>query len=175
MQFLKQAMWLSIPAWALAVLLTPFIIPDVRITYRHDVAINEIRNLRHVLSSEFPDADNVSLDEIVNSAVWKQNCFDDPWDNDYCLTIRHEQDLWSGNNPFHVYSLGENGSTNSNGNDADDINSWNYDRSSFYGPKAVARFKNDRLTNSISLWPFTFALLYLLLNCALAICRRFGT
>ncbi|MEL7500705.1 MAG: type II secretion system protein GspG [Planctomycetota bacterium] len=85
----------------------------------------------------------------------------DPWGHEYQLVKRDE----GVNLCWHVYSFGEDGRSKSNGNDQDDINTWNYSVSTYYAPKIKQQQRIDDAR--VAIWlavPFFLVLAWKLLG-----------
>lgn len=85
----------------------------------------------------------------------------DVWGNAY-VVVRSEGLVGEGKIPsrrqlpFHVYSLGEDGSTSSSGNDPDDINSWDKDSAAMYARAWRVTLALESGWGSLALFPFTY-------------------
>ena len=165
MRFSIAHLLLIVPAWVIAFQIAPYTFPWPRVSWRHDGVANEIRGIR--LS-----ANNETLSELEH----RHSELTDAWGNKYQFVGRNEPGLFGSNSSIHVYSLGKDGITKSNGNDLDDINSWDYDRGDYYGP-LVNREYNQRI-NVQALWqtiwicPITYVLMLPFLSWILRIQRN---
>lgn len=156
---------LLFPAWVIAFLIAPYAkVQAVRVNYRHDNAASDIRGIRLWAALQLDQRPNLQYSDYDAKQLWTdlghQN---DPWGNKYQLIERDEPGLYDLQSPFHAYSFGADGKSDSNGNDPDDINSWNYDRYRYYGAKIAM---DERVTNLMkTLWLTPLVYLTLLVVC----------
>ena len=161
---------LIFPAWAFAYIVAPYAATqNDRFTYRHDVESASIRNYRS-WAIYYSDASGRKFvnDRLANR--WADIVHDcDQWGNKYQLVEHDEHDeSWPPSpsrdetqvhefpSPYHVYSFGEDGKSDTNGNDPDDINSWNYDRNTFYGRQIANEMKRKYLWRTLWLTPIIY-------------------
>ena len=145
-----------------------------RICYRFDAAHSEVRNLRLAAESiwdgEFDTPEffgtkdltiNLLNDWISETLLGDHpltRCTDhrrlDPWGNPYRCVLRKEI---NPQQPFGFYSAGSDGVSQSDGNDADDLNSWDPNCRRFY----LRRIEDNRRTMyavvGFIFTPFTYA------------------
>ena len=165
MRFSIAHLLLIVPAWVIAYQIAPYTFPWPRVSWRHDSVANVIREIR-------VSANNETLSELEH----RHSELTDAWGNRYQFVEQNDPGLFGSNSSVHVYSLGKDGKTKSNGNDLDDINSWNYDRGIYYGPLVNSEY-NQRI-NEQSLWqtiwicPITYVLLLPILSWILRIRRN---
>lgn len=137
MQFTIRSLLLVFPAFFVGVFAAQFRDSGARVDYNWTEAVNEARQLHwHI---EFTDDSHqgkpVSVDAINQWLAGKlpanhplarrlrEPPKKDPWGNPYRCVRRFDGERES----FGVYSTGRDGVTKSEGNDADDLNSWNDD------------------------------------------------
>ncbi|GEM_PF-4288213 len=79
----------------------------------------------------------------------------DPWGNPYrCIRYRHS--YMDETRTVGFYSTGQDGVTNTSGNDADDLNSWNPECRQWYVRDINARRRSQILVNGILLTPIVY-------------------
>lgn len=66
--------------------------------------------------------------------------------------------------PIHAFSFGADGKSDTNGNDLDDINSWNYDPENFYGRLIANDLKREYLWRTLWVTPINYTLILLTLH-----------
>ena len=119
-----------------------------------------IRDCAEQLHAETQDIDLLKIenDELITQATETP----DPWGNEYqiCELQNVDQQL-AGDCPFHVYTLGEDGITRTDGNDPDDINSWNLDSGRFYARRVARHWESEKLWQTVWTTPILLALAWL--------------
>jgi len=157
LQFSLAHLLLVFPAWILAYFLA--IHMDVaRVTYRHDIAANGIRHIRLWATLELEKHVDLEFAEYDTAALWSgMNGNRDPWGNPYQIVELDRRGMYGLPSTFHVYSLGEDGKSDSSGNDPDDINSWNFDVEKHYGRRVAARHARESLWRTLWLTPIVYA------------------
>jgi len=88
----------------------------------------------------------------------------DLWGNEYQIVELDRRGLFGSTSPFHVYSLGADGRSDSGGNDDDDINSWDYDRGKHYGRIIAAELARENLWRTLWLTPIIYVMFLLVLR-----------
>ena len=161
MRFSISQLLLLFPAWIIAFIIGPFLVPPLLVTWKHDRAANDIRNIRmwamHEIASyetkpSFADFDQKKLASDFNGLI-------DPWGNPYQVIELEKPGLVVSELTFHAYSFGVDGASESNGNDSDDINSWDYDRDRHYGPMIRNDDLNANLWRTLWLTPIIYLVL----------------
>ena len=163
-QFSTTSLLLIFPAWILATFLVP---PghdaDLRVTYKFDIARRDVIHARYMAIEQFEYFNKTKfgdydIDQIVSSIG--QN---DPWGNPYKFV---ERPSGPSEHPttFHAYSMGADGTSSSNGNDFDDLNSWNDDGTAYYLNKLNAENQRKALWHTIWLTPLVFLAMILFLK-----------
>ena len=165
LRFSNLQLFLLIPAWIAAFLISPYLQPLVLISWKHDAAFNDIQQIRAWISRqrvidpglEFSDFDQTQLASDFGD-------LSDPWGNQYQIIERDQISLPNSDATFHAFSFGLDGISKSNGDDPDDINSWDYDRSRYYGamirgPRITIQSLANRLGYAYSLLNATVSLL----------------
>lgn len=157
MRFSLLHLLLFFPAWCFAYLVAPFATGDIsRITWRHDVAANDIRQIRLYAENAIHDNASLSFNDFDFTELWIElgDNFD-PWGNPYRLVERNEH-ADGFKSTVHAYSLGQDGETQTDGNDLDDINSWNYDRQRYYGAQIALDDRKTYLIRTLWLTPLVY-------------------
>ena len=132
------------------------------ISYRHDNTAADIRGIRFWASWQHKENPNIEFEEFDMKRLWADmgsNC--DPWGNPYQTVDRDTRGIYDMPSSFHVYSFGADGKSDSNGNDPDDINSWNYDRRKFYGRMIANDLLRKNLWRTLWITPITFSVIWL--------------
>ena len=157
MRFSLRRLMLLFPAWVIAYFLAPHTtIQEVRYSWRHDAAATAIRFIRIHAENETYDEPGLPLEQIDFKHFWQEMGGNrDPWDNPYQI-VEHEKPNNEYPHNIHAFSFGEDGISRSFGNDADDINSWNYCRTKYYGPQIQAYFRRQALWRTLWLTPLVF-------------------
>ena len=130
------------------------------ISWKHDAAFNDIRQIRALISRQrvidpglkFSDFDQTQLASDFGD-------LSDPWGNQYQIIERDQISLPNSDATFHAFSFGLDGISKSNGDDPDDINSWGYDRSRYYG----AMIRDQELRSNLWRTVWVTPILYLML------------
>ncbi|MCA9265743.1 MAG: hypothetical protein KDA60_17900 [Planctomycetales bacterium] len=145
MRFSIGHLLLVFPAFFLATFIAEWWDSQTLVTYRFTIALNEIRKIQFQLKWAHDLRDNSEITEdVVNQwlagslpdthpaahDLYESPGFD-PWGSPYkCLP---NVQLSNGVvQPFGVYSMGRDSESESNGNDPDDLNSWNEDCYQWY-------------------------------------------
>ncbi len=153
---------LIFPAWVIAYFVAPYAtIENVRITYYHDVVANDVRQIRLWALNQSAVDPNLNYSDFEIAELW--NAMDgnlDTWGNAYRLIELNETGPFDSRSSFHVYSLGADGESMSNGNDADDINSWNYDRNRHYARIIAADDIRQYLWRTVWLTPIIYVAIW---------------
>lgn len=128
----------------------------MRITWRHDVAATDIRQIRLFAENEIVSNPSLKFGDFDFAAMWHEMGRNvDPWGNPYqIIEMSHSSDGFK--TTVHAYSLGQDGKTQTNGNDLDDINSWNYERQRFYGAKIAMDDRKSLLIQTLWLTPILY-------------------
>lgn len=143
-------------AWAIAFFLAPWIPFDRPfVHHRHQVAMAELRIIEDQIAHSFLSDANDAFDE---EAFWRDLGFSsDPWGNRYHLAGGGKPTGVARPHPFGAYCLGQDGKSNSQGNDPDDLNTW-FDRvPEFYKQRGRTYDRSGDAWRSIYLVPFTLA------------------
>lgn len=145
-------------AWAIALLISPWIRLDVaRVHYRHDAAANDLRSIRMWAVSKSLQDSNISFIDLDANELWSELGSNlDPWGHEYQIVERYDAGDFGTTFPFHAYSFGQDGKSDSLGNDLDDVNTWTYDRSRFYGRMIASDQRRQNIWRSLYIAPFTF-------------------
>ena len=151
LSFSIKHLLLTFPVWAIAFLVQPFS-PRVqmRVTYHHTLTTNYVRCLLlNVLSAtrEYP----TSLNQIRSSSDWPDiRQAKDSWGRQLQLIESERTSVDGFRTGVHVYSLGADGFSETQGNDPDDINSWDDHHLRFY----AGQIRNEEVWSRLfqSLW-----------------------
>ena len=109
---------------------------QARVTYRWQIAVNDVRILRLCVMS-YPGvgktpADIDTVNQYFSHSLGNLPRFSelegldnrfDPWGNPY-VCVERQEDSDERYRPWHFYSTGRDGKSATSGNDADDICSW---------------------------------------------------
>ena len=119
----------------------------IRATWRHNQAESSIRHMRIWADTERVVNPNIKFQEYdTNRLLVELGSLKDPWGNKYNFVKRERSGIFDCDSDFHVYSTGIDGQSYTDGNDDDDINSWNYNKDTYYTPKVVAPFAKQMST-----------------------------
>ena len=134
---------------------------QVRYSWRHDSASNTIRLIRLHAHNQTFEEPNLSYDQFEFTNFWNEMGGDrDSWGNPFQIVqLDMPNDEFTHN--VHAYSFGEDGISKTNGNDPDDINSWNYCRTRYYGQRIQSYFRKRDLLRTLWLTPIVFCTILL--------------
>lgn len=157
MRFSLIHLLLVFPAWSIAYFVAPYVtLANARITWRHDVAATGIRQIRLWAENATKENPNCSFAEFDFTLLWNEMGGNaDPWGNPYRL-VEMDKSTDGLTSTVHAYSLGRDGYTQTEGNDLDDINSWNYDRSRFYLAEIAFDYRRTTLMRTVWLTPLIY-------------------
>ena len=166
MKFSLAHLLLLFLAWALAYNIAPYAtLESALISYRHDNTAADIRGIRLWAASCHDTNPNRTIDEYDLTRLWADMGRDcDSWGNRFQIVERKESGVFGMQSPLHVFSFGVDGKSDSKGNDPDDINSWNYDRNTYYGRQITNEFKRKFAWRTLWLTPIIFFPLYLIVQ-----------
>jgi len=141
-------------------------VSTTRISYRDIADLNNLRSYRIFFENRY-EIENVqlpaTLKEIIQS-VDPELPRIDSWGNPFQFRLKDGKGSFGCKNPVHVFSYGEDGRSNSNGNDPDDINSWATKPIMFYTQQRVLQDRNHRLL-VVAIWtPILFFILLFVQN-----------
>jgi hypothetical protein len=142
---------------------------DIDYAYRSVLALDQ-RNVRKVATEE---TINQWLDHTLSAEHWVskelvERIELDPWGSPYkCVRNRT---LDNGTVvPMGIFSMGRDGVSRSEGNDPDDLNSWDARSGDYYRLEIAAANRKQYAIEGAYLTPFTYAALLLVI----AGCKRF--
>lgn len=175
MRFSLGRLLLLFPAYGLAVLAAPFVAPPRRIARPYDNAVSEVAAIRRNILFADSQGDGAPTPEEVlarwldgrglSQAEQRRHRLShvaglDAWDRAYQYT-RDAVDRDGRPVGLGVYSLGKDGRTETGGNDADDVNSWNRagDRSAVYDREFQRKLRTRNAFLGFAIAPFIFALI----------------
>ena len=169
MQFSIKHLLLFISVWAITFALVPYAPwAQMRVTYYHTLAIDDIRSLHLDImstSEELP----ISLDVLRESDRWPTITKSaDAWGRQIQIIESERKSKDGYDCGVHVFSFGSDGVSATFGNDPDDINTWDDHHHAFYNNQIRNEEMMARLRQSIWLAP----LLYLILLAAMWGIRR---
>ena len=162
-RFTTAHLLLVFPAWVVSYLLAPYAtMYGHRISWRHVSAANDIRSIRLFAENQVSDEPRRTFKTIDFAPFWSDiGKNGDPWGNAYqIIELEYPKDEFSSN--VHAYSFGEDGYSKTNGNDIDDINSWDYDYRKYYGAKIAQDNRRKFAQRTIWLTPLTYIAMLLL-------------
>lgn len=112
------------------------------------MSLGQIRNYRlsqdfHCGGHSFSDMTYEEFDRFFT-----EDFPSDPWGNPYVFVNRDQDGVFGMRSRKHIYSMGEDGVSRSNGDDVDDINSWS--------PKLTEHYDKQRLRRRFAVH-FVFA------------------
>ena len=111
-----------VPCWLIAFFAPSGMFQESRVTHPHDSVANEIRGIRLRVQNQHEENPDFAFDEY-NLADLPSN---DSWGNPFQFVELNETGIYGCDSILHVYSMGSDGVSLSDGNDPDDINSWSY-------------------------------------------------
>lgn len=141
MRFSLVQLFLLFPAWCLAYLVAPYTTFYIlRITWKHGVAANDIKDIRFFTEHQLIANPGLKFDDLDFDQMWEARGGNvDPWGNPYQVIERSES-TDGLKTTVHAYSFGQDGKSLTQGNDPDDINSWNDHWRGFY----LAQIERDK-------------------------------
>lgn len=166
MRFSVTHLLLLVTAVAFAIPLSPWIRLDVaRVTYHHDVTSHDLRSIRTWAVLQMlnePGIDFAGFDRRQMAMELDFMDLHDPWGNPYQFVERDDVGPLGSDCTFHAFSMGADGTSVSNGNDVDDINTWSYDRSRYYRRQIAAHERQRNLWRTAYIAPIVYlALLFM--------------
>ncbi len=162
---------LLFPAFSLSYAIAFWIDPSPLAEHKHTIALVEARRLAidiEAMDTELhrngkarfkADVINAWLSGTIErnhpiTKVLSVRCPDrDPWDQPYVFVhlSNSTRNIHTG-----IYSKGQDRISNSNGNDADDINSWNDYSDSFYSYAIASRQRRTTVLQAMTLTPLIY-------------------
>jgi hypothetical protein len=173
MRFSLAQFLLLVPAYVLGMYAAAWWQSNIRATYMFDVAQwNAVVVLDQIQWSEFFHKHTPHDEATINDwlaqrlppshQIWQQlreHPGVDPWGQPYrCIRNRHLTDGTLVE--LGVYSIGRDGVSESQGNDPDDLNSWNKDPNKYYRDEINRQNFMDAALTGLFLTPFIYALLF---------------
>ena len=119
--------------------------------YDHDLAERQIQTIRFLAVNQV-ERDNPFISDLKpkftdvdQRRLWiEAGNTTDPWGNSFQIVDLNREGNFKEEFSFHVFSCGVDGKSNSEGNDEDDINTWDYNRDQYYA-KLVAPIEAELL------------------------------
>ena len=127
----------------------------VRVTHHHSATKSAVRrgvNAGSPLIGTSPKTKAELLRQWTDGGAWM-----DSWQRHLQIIENENGDLRREAGRILVYSMGSDGKSESNGNDPDDINSWDDHHLVFYRNKIEQLERNRNLKRSVCLTPFLHA------------------
>ena len=151
MRFSTKQLLLLLTAWIIAFRAAQLLESTKLVTWIHSRAISQIHLIQ--CSIEFQVADNPMIPISAIEQFSEPEI--DPWGNAYRLKELSR----GGISKFCAFSCGADGISKSNGDDSDDINSWNDHSHQHY--QELVRFRESKSSFWQSLWltPITYLIL----------------
>jgi len=149
-------------SWAIAYALSPWLTTQqIRVTYRHSSTRRVIKDINYV-AMYLKDANKLTHSNLVNSPelanTWSQV---DSWGRPIQYVMDESGNLIMDDWTLLAYSLGEDGKSESNGNDADDINTWDEHHIDYYWTPIRNQHMRKLLWRAVWATPLIFGLLLL--------------
>lgn len=159
MRFSLFELLLIAPAWAIAFAgcsNSPF--SRELVSYTHSDAVADIWYGRDALLTRY--GANATIDDIdIQQLAIDLDGLNDPWGNSYKLVTRTEVACENSEFAIHLYSTGEDGTSSSEGDDPDDLNTWSNDNGSYYWHRIQRGKRMQHAVSATICSPFLFALL----------------
>ena len=156
---------LFVPAWTIAFLVPHPMFQVVRTTHHHDVVSNEVRQVRRWAVHQLIWNPRIKYEQYDVMGFWPGTRKPvDSWGNPYVFIELGQTGPNEPKSTFHLYSCGEDGESQTDGNDPDDINSWSYDRNRFYRQRMRWIDSKQRLWRTIWMAPLIWAFSLLILK-----------
>ena len=145
-------------SWAIAYALSPWLTTQqIRVTYHHSATANRLREVK-LLAIWLNDANKLTHANLVNSPELTSL---DSWGRPIQYVMDESGKLIMEDWTLLAYSLGEDGKSESNGNDADDINTWDEHHRDHYWTPIRNQHLRKLLWRTVWATPIIFCLLLL--------------
>ena len=161
MNFSTTHLFLLVASWPIAFALSPFLslealgIVTIRVTYHFTSTKNTVTSAVRAGDPLFGAPPETKADLLplwTGPWAWK-----DSWQRPLGIVTDENGNLRRDAGQILVYSMGSDGLSESNGNDPDDINSWDNHHHEFYRNQLDKRELNARLWRTVWLTPLVFA------------------
>lgn len=163
MRFTLLQLLLIFPAWVIAYLVSPYAkLGDGRIPL-HRVTTHEIDSMRKravelaFANPTFQFADYLKIEPFSLYPT-------DVWGQDYQFVQFDQSETRDTQSTFHIFSYGNDGISNSNGNDPDDINSWSNNSQAFYDISTAHAATPSLVFRSLLITPIAYIALLWVTN-----------
>ena len=135
----------------------------MRVSYYHTNALNDAIGLQHAILSLVGETP-ATIETAEKSRYWKEIDKKDAWGRKMEIIECDRTTPRGDRYPIHVYSLGQDGMSNSNGNDPDDINTWGDHHQKFYWTQIRNEESYGNLIQSLWQAPLLFIILMLIIQ-----------
>lgn len=151
-------------AWAVAYLIAcNFLVNHAFVSWNHNIARSNIQQIQTIAQRLYAENPAIGLTEFSDHQ-WIAGSLEspDPWGHRYQIRKigQPNRELQTAC-PFHVFSFGKDGVTQSDGNDLDDINSWDAESHRFYTRRVASYWESEKLWQTVWTTPILLALAWL--------------
>ncbi|MEM7455580.1 MAG: hypothetical protein AAF456_14600 [Planctomycetota bacterium] len=122
--------------------------------YVHEEAYGQIQFIRLVCEQN-SSRDHATQLTILQSSL--PDYVEDPWGNEFQFRVIETGGIWNSNYHLHCYSPGADGVSESEGDDPDDLNSWDSSKVKYYERQVHRDWTWYALTISICAFPLVLA------------------
>jgi len=148
-------------AWAVAYVIScNFLLNSMLINWVHSGAFSGCRQIQLIAVQLHDEIDESGIIAAKNELLSVVAQSPDPWGNPYQV-LNFDSSAQSSDDLIHVYSFGEDGATDSQGNDPDDINTWDSESGSVYRRRVNLYWEKQKLWQTAWTTPILLALAWL--------------
>jgi len=145
-------------SWPIAYALSPWLTNQtIRVTHHHSATATRLRNVKLVAIS-LKNANKLTHSNLVNSP---ELTLIDSWGRPIQYVMNESGELIMEDWTLLAYSLGEDAKSESNGNDADDINTWDEHHRDHYWTPIRNQHMRKLLGRTVWATPIIFGFLLL--------------
>ena len=171
LQFSVKHLLVLIASWPIAYAVSPFLtVQVVRVTYHDDATRSLVRNAcitAQNYASWKNDDKFPTLTTLIDSGIWSEPmAWRDSWGRQMKVVTDETGQIKSMKGQPMFYSTGHDGTSATDGNDPDDINSWDDHHYRFYNARINGFERRKYLWRTVWATPVVFGILWCILTIA---------